>query len=74
MSSFNVIECAKSIAELKMSNTIKGTRLQTNFDVLDSKIASGLQKFINGDFKGRVSVEEEAAQKEKRILTGRQVA
>ena len=39
-------------------------KLQTNFEVLDSNIASGLNKIINGDFKGRVCIREEAAQKE----------
>ena len=31
------IESAKSIAELKTSSTITGAKLQTNFEVLDSK-------------------------------------
>ena len=39
----------------------------------DSKIASGLKKIINGDFKGRVFIQEEAAQEEN-VPTGRQVA
>ena len=60
------IESAKSIAELKMSKTIIGAQLQSKFEVLDSKIA-------NGDSKRRVVIEEKAAQKDKRILTERQV-
>ena len=48
--------------------------LQTNVEVLVSKMVSGLKKIINGDFKRRIFIEEEAAQKEKRFLTGRQVA
>ena len=43
------------------------------FQTDSKKIASGLKKIINGDFKSRVFVGEEAAQKEKRFLTGRQV-
>ena len=50
MAWINEIESAKSIADLKTSKTITGAKLQTNFEVLDSKIASGLQKIINGDF------------------------
>ena len=30
---------------------ITAAQLQTTFEVLDSKIASGLKKIINGDFK-----------------------
>ena len=66
----NEIESAKSVADLKMSYSITGAKLQTHFKVLDFKIASGLKKFTNGDFKRRVSIQEEAA----RFLTGWQVA
>ena len=38
-----------------------------------SKKASGPKKIIKGDFKRRVFIQE-AAQKEKRVLSGRQVA
>ena len=40
----NEIESAISIADLKTSKTVTGAKLQTNFEVLDSKIASGLKK------------------------------
>ena len=70
----NEIESAKSIADLKTTYAITGAKLQTNFDVLDSKIAIGLKKVINADFNRRVFIQEEAAQKEKRIFLGRQVA
>ena len=43
------IASARSIAELKTSETNRA-ELQTNFKVLDSKIASDLQNIINGDF------------------------
>ena len=67
-------ELAKSVAELKMSNKITGAKLQTNFEVLDSKIASGVKNIINGDFKRRLFVDEDVAQTEKRSRTARQVA
>ena len=70
----NEIESTKSVADLKKSYSIAEARLQTNFEVLDSEIASGLKKVINGDFKRRAFSYEEAAQKEERFLTGRQVA
>ena len=60
----NEIESAKSIADLKTSYSITGAKLQTNFEVLDSKKASGRKKIINEDFKKRVFIQEEAAQKE----------
>ena len=68
----NEIESAKSVADLKISYSNNGDKLQTNFQALDSKIASGLKKIINGDLKRRVFIQEEAAQK-KRFLTGRLV-
>ena len=57
-----------------MSNKITEAKLQTNFEVLDSKIASGLKNIINGDIKRRLFVDEDLAQTEKRCLTARQVA
>ena len=47
----NEIESAKSVADLQTSFTISGAKLQTNFEVLDSTIASGLKQIINGDSK-----------------------
>ena len=70
----NETESAKSTADLTTSYTITRAMLQTNFEVLDSRIASGLKKNIDGDCKRRVFIQEEAAQKEKRFVTGRQVA
>ena len=57
----NEIVSAKFIAALKTSNLVTRAELLTNFEVLDSKIASGLKKVINEDFKRRVFIEEEAA-------------
>ena len=46
-----------------------------NFEVLDAKIASALNKIIhNSYFKRRISLEEQKAQKQDRFLRGRQIA
>ena len=47
----------------------------TNFDMLDARIASALNKIIHPThFKKKVSLEERKAQKEDRFLRGRQIA
>ena len=46
-----------------------------NFEVLDARIASALNKIIhNSHFKRRISLEEQKTQKEDRFLRGRQIA
>ena len=46
-----------------------------NFEVLDARIASALNKIIhNSHFKRRISVEEQKAQKQDRFPRGRQIA
>ena len=46
-----------------------------NFEVLDARIASALNKIIhNSHFKRRISLEKRKAQKEDRFLRGRQIA
>ena len=46
-----------------------------NFEVLDAKIASALNRIIhNSHFKTKVSLEEQEAPKEDRFLRGRQIA
>ena len=46
-----------------------------NFEVLDAKIASALNKIIhNFHFKRRISLEEQKAQKQDRFFRGRQIA
>ena len=46
-----------------------------NFEVLDVRIASALNKIINNShFKRRISLEEQKAQKQDRFLRGRQIA
>ena len=47
----------------------------SNFEVLDARIASALNKIIhNSHFKRRISLEEQKAQKQDRFLRGRQIA
>ena len=46
-----------------------------NFEVLDAKIASALNRIIHDShFKRKISLEEQKAQKEDRFLRGRQIA
>ena len=46
-----------------------------NFEVLDARIASALNKIIhNSHFKRRISLEEQKDQKQDRFLRGRQIA
>ena len=46
-----------------------------NFEVLDARIASALNKIIhNSHFKRRISLEEQKAQKQDRFLRGKQIA
>ena len=46
-----------------------------NFEVLDARIASALNRIIhNSHFKRRISLEEQKAQKQDRFLRGRQIA
>ena len=46
-----------------------------NFEVLDARIASALNRIIhNSHFKRRISLEEPKAQKQDRFLRGRQIA
>ena len=45
-----------------------------DFEVLDSKIASGPKKFLTADFKTRVYMEEQKAQQDNRFLNGRHIA
>ena len=55
-------------------NCRKGKDFQ-NFEVLDARIASALNKIVqNTRFKKKNSLEERKAQKEDRFLRGRQIA
>ena len=63
-----------SLDELKFSRSVCGKDFP-NFEMLDAKIASALNKIIqNSQFKKKVSLEEQKAQKEDRFLRGRQIA
>ena len=60
--------------ELRSSSSIRGISMP-NFEVLDAKIASALNRIIhNSHFRRRISLEEEKAQKQDSFLRGRQIA
>ena len=68
------VEMVDSVDDLKSSSSIRGISMP-NFEVLDARIASALNKIIhNSQFKRRISLEEQQAQKEDRFLRGRQIA
>ena len=68
------VEMVDSVDDLKSSCSVKGIRMP-DFEVLDAKIASALNRIIhNTQFKRKVSLEEQKAQKEDRFLRGRQIA
>ena len=68
------MEMVYSLEELKSSHSIDGNNFP-NFEMLDGRIASALNKIIqNFQFKKKVSFEEQKAQKEDRFLRGRQIA
>ena len=63
-----------SMEELKSSRSVAGKNFP-NFEMLDAKIASALNKIIqNSHFKKKGSLEEQKAQKDDRFLRGRQIA
>ena len=65
------VEMVDSVDDLKSSRSVKGTH-GPDFEVLDAKIASALNKIIqNTRFKKKVSLEEMKAHKEDRF---RQIA
>ena len=68
------VEMVESVDHLKSSRSIKGTH-GPDFELLDARIASALNKIIqNTRFKKKVSLEEMKAHKEDRFLRGRQIA
>ena len=70
----NEVEMVDSLDELTSSRSVYGKDFP-NFEKLDAKIASALNKIIqNSHFKKKVSLEEQKAQKEDRFLRGRQIA
>ena len=68
------VEMVDSVDDLMSSSSIRGIQMP-NFEVLDARIASALNRIIhNSHFKRRISAEEQKAQKEDRFLRGRQIA
>ena len=68
------VEMVDSLDELKSSRSVDGKDFP-NFQMLDAKIASALNKIIqNSQFKKKVSLEEQKAKKEDPFLQGRQIA
>ena len=68
------MELVDSVDELRSSSSTRGISMP-NFEVLDARIASALNKIIhNSHFKRKISLEEQKAQKEDRFLRGRQIA
>ena len=61
------VELIDTVDELRSSSSIRGISMP-NLKVLDPKIASALNKIIhNSQFKMRISLEEQKAQKERNI-------
>ena len=68
------VEMFDFLDELKPSWSVIGKNFP-NFEMLDAKIASARNKIIKkSQFKKKVSLEEQEAQKEDRFLRGRQIA
>ena len=68
------IEMVDSVDDLKSSSSTRGIPVP-NFEVLDVRTASALNKMIhNSHFKRRISLEEHKAQKQDRFFRGRQIA
>ena len=68
------VEMVDSVDDLKSSSSIRGISMP-NFEVLDARIASALNRIIhNSHFKRKVSLEEQKTQKQDRFLRGRQIA
>ena len=68
------VELVESVDGVKSSLSVRGIQMP-DFEVLDARIASALNRIIhNSHFERRVSLEEQKAQKENRFLRGRQIA
>ena len=67
------VELVDSVDELRYSLSIRGISMP-DFEVLDARIASALNKIIHDShFKRRISLKEQNAQKQDRFLPGRQI-
>ena len=68
------VEIVDSVDDWMSSSSIRGIPMP-NFEVLDARIASALSRIIhNSHFKRRINLEEKKAQKQDRVLRGRQIA
>ena len=68
------VEMVDSVDDLRSSSSTRGISMP-NFEVLDARIASALNQIIhNSHFKGRISLEEQKAQKQDRFNRGKQIA
>ena len=68
------VELVDSVEDLRTSSAIRGISMP-NFEVLDARIASALNKIIhNSHLKRRISLEEQKVQKQDSFLRGRQIA
>ena len=67
------VEMDDSLDELTSSRSTSENNFP-NFEMLDVKIVSSLNKIIqNSHFKKKISLEEQKVQKEDRFLRGRQI-
>ena len=68
------VEMVDSVDDLMSSSSTRGISMP-NFEVLDARIASALNRIIhNSHFRRRVSLEQQEAPKEDRFFRGRQIA
>ena len=68
------VEMVDSVDDLMSSSSVRGIQMP-NFEVLDARIASALNRIIhNSHVARRISLEEQKAQKQDRFLRGRQIA
>ena len=67
------VEMVDSVDELRSSSSTRGISMP-NFEVLDARIASALNKIIHNSHLRRISLEEQKDQKQDRFLRGRQIA
>ena len=68
------VELVDSVDDLRSSSSIRSIPMP-DFEVLDARIASALNKIIHySHFKRKISLEEQKAQKQDRFLRGRQIA
>ena len=66
---------ADSVDDFKSSRSIQGCTRFPNFEMLDARIVSDLNKIIqNSNSKKKVSLEEQKTQREDRFLRGRKIA